>query len=259
MRTRRYLFALVILLSVCTALFAGGSKESKGSSLSFGTYSNASQYNIGDAVIDPSYVKSLDVNWVSGSISVIYGNVRGIEISETSDKGPIPEDEQMRWYVDNGVLRIQFLKSGLNLTTTRNKDLKVVVPKNVDFAEVEIGTVSSDAVVNVEASVYDFEGVSADFTLECSSVARIDVETVSGKIEVRAKACPSKLDFESVSGDMKLFVPSSSGFTATFGSVSGKMNCTIPVTLSGKKYIAGDGKADFDFDTVSGDVTVSAI
>lgn len=85
---------------------------------------------------------------------------------------------------------------------------------------------------------------------------RVDFDTVSGSLTLDAQNCPERIETDTVSGDVNLILPEGEGFSYEMDSVSGGVNCEFPVTQKGSKGIYGDGNADFNFDSVSGDVTL---
>lgn len=62
-----------------------------------------------------------------------------------------------------------------------------------------------------------------------------------------------------VSGSIYLLIPSDSGFTAEISTVSGKINCSIPVTTNNKKMVAGNGASKIRLSSVSGSLNISGI
>ena len=140
--------------------------------------------------------------------------------------------------------------------------------------EVNVDTASGNVFLDGELAVIDIDSVSGDvevwgdpldlkvdnvsgrveihrFALEGYHIT--DISTVSGEIIINANAL-SHLDIETVSGnidvDMKDY---GEGFIATLDSVSGKMTCNGSV---GDKYTLGKGNGRFSFETVSGNVTI---
>jgi len=220
-------------------------------------YDNGSKYSIGNGAVAASRVKKLEIDWVSGDVTVTYGNGNDISFSE-SFKGDLSEDHLLRWYLDGSTLRIKFQKSGVVKGKGESKNLEVVVPKGMILDGVDLDCVSSNFIVDVDSLEYDVDTVSGDIDLSASSATVVDVDSVSGDCTLRMLECPSKVDMDSVSGSISLWIPSNSGFTAELHTVSGKINCAIPVTTSGKKIVAGDGRSEIDIETVSGDLNINS-
>lgn len=122
--------------------------------------------------------------------------------------------------------------------------------------DVSIETVSGDIVLKV-GSLKDAEigSVSGRIQLD-AELERGTIEAVSGAIEIETfNSIPQELEVESVSGNISLKLPESmDGFKAELDSVSGKMTCNGE---RGRHYRYGDGKADYSFETVSGNVEIT--
>lgn len=257
MKTRRILLlcvAMVLVLCALTSCYV----KSKGV-ISAYTFDSASNYNVGEVSVDASKVKKLVVDWVSGSVKIVYGRTKTIEITESSKKGKIDEDSQLRWMVEGNKLTIRFMKSGLKLASNLEKDLVVTIPEGMVFSDIAIDTVSADSIVTVNAEVFEMENVSGDVSVTVDSVDKFTVATVSGDADLAFGVCPSKLEMDSVSGNCTVKVPSSSGFTAKISAVSGKIKCSIPGVMSSDKIEVGDGKANFSLSSVSGNLTIESI
>ena len=255
MRTAK-VFVLAICLVLC-ALMLTSCIVKKTGVISAYTYDSSSKYNVGDASVDPSKVDELSIDWVSGSVKIIYGRSRNIEISETAKKGKLSDNETLRWMVDGDKLRIKFAKSGVMLGDVP-KNLVVTIPENMQLKLISVDAVSADSDISVRSKAYDIDEVSGGVTIQTDYVDDFEMDSVSGDATLDFAVCPSRIDFDTVSGNCTIRIPSSSGFKVKTSTVSGKMNCTIPATVSGNRIEAGDGKASFSFNSVSGDLHIES-
>lgn len=131
--------------------------------------------------------------------------------------------------------------------------------QNAACTELKVSTVSGKATCsNVTASDFDGEAVSGNFKAS-GAFSEIDVDTVSGSIEVRTSVSPREVEGGSVSGNISLYLPKDSGFTAKIDTVSGEIECSLPCTVGKNRVICGNGSAAFDFESVSGSVRILAI
>ena len=221
-------------------------------------YDNGGKYSIGNGAVSASKVKNLEIDWVSGDVTVTYGNGDDISFSE-SFKGDLSEDHLLRWYLDGSTLRIKFQKSGVVKGHGEGKDLLIVVPKGMILDEVDLDCVSSNFIVDVDSLEYEVDTVSGDFDLTASMATLVDVDSVSGDCTLRMGVCPDEVKMNTVSGSIYLLIPSDSGFTAEISTVSGKINCSIPVTTNNKKMVAGNGASKIRLSSVSGSLNISGI
>lgn len=116
----------------------------------------------------------------------------------------------------------------------------LTVEGSLDLLDVE--TVSGQ--VDVLASTQDLklEGVSGDLQL-VGVTGRVDVQTVSGDVEIRGESL-SELEVEVVSGDLDVYGAPAPGSEIELSSHSGDVTLWLPSTTS----------ATFDVQTFSGDI-----
>lgn len=146
----------------------------------------------------------------------------------------------------------------------------------ITASEIDVATASGDIwFEKCTVANLDVENVSGYTNFTEVNVEKIDAETVSGNIEIMGKAkeinadsvsgavCYSSSDtaleraeISTVSGEIKLQIPENNGFILSLDSVSGKITSDFPLTISGDDRIYGNGMCNYDFETVSGNVTV---
>ena len=67
---------------------------------------------------------------------------------------------------------------------------------------------------------------------------------------------PAELEISSLSGNVICYLPEDAGFTLECATASGKINNSFTVTESGGNKVVGNGVADVEITTASGDVTI---
>lgn len=243
------------------------------------TYKNSALYNVGGGTVTDEF-QSIKVNWTNGKINIEAYDGEDTVISETE---VAEKENKLRWRVEDGVLKIQQMAAGMRfgLKQTPKKTLTVKIPSNV--AE-ELKAVTSDS-VSAEVTI---TGISASDKIEIDTVSgganlknikteKLDIDTVSGSIKAAGEftelesdsvsgdvtvssATPlKKLDCDSTSGNIRLTIPKNSGFTLKADTVSGDISCGLPtVSESKNRRVCGDGSADFETDTVSGDLIITS-
>ena len=167
-------------------------------------YANAENYQAGNAEIAET-VRNLDINWVNGKVQLEYGSGSAVVLKETSNK-EIGADLQMRWWLDGDTLRVQYAKSGLNLSWNQEKNLTVTLPEGTEFGSVSIAA------------------SSADLEIPALKAENVSLATTSGDIIAAAEA--DQLSFGATSGDMKLNLTGSAS-SVTAGSTSGAISLTL--------------------------------
>lgn len=243
------------------------------------TYKNSAFYNVGGGTVTDEF-HSIKVNWTNGKINIEAYDGEDTVISETE---VAEKENKLRWRVEDGVLKIQQMAAGMRfgLKQTPKKTLTVKIPSNVAEG---LKAVTSDS-VSAEVTI---TGISASDKIEIDTVSgganlknikteKLDIDTVSGSIKAAGKftelesdsvsgdvtvssATPlKKLDCDSTSGNIRLTIPKNSGFTLKADTVSGDISCGLPtVSESKNRRVCGDGSADFETDTVSGDLIITS-
>lgn len=223
-------------------------------------YEHAAQYKPGSEPI-ANVISKLEIDWVSGSVSIESYDGNELLFSETSEKA-LTEETTMHYWLQNGNhLHIQFGKSGTRFKNF-DKQLTVKVPASWDLDKIELDIVSSDVTVNgIACGEFELDGVSAGVSLNASTVKSLEMNTVSGCLSADftgadSAARPDKISLESVSGSASLRLPEDWGFNAEMESVSGKFKCSFATKVSKGEYTYGDGGIEIEMESVSGNLSI---
>lgn len=141
--------------------------------------------------------------------------------------------------------------------------------------ELEVEAVSGDLILtNVSAGACKLENVSGKTRLENARIGELEIETVSGRVygdgEIASLECKGvsgnvgittrtslrRLDVETVSGSVEIRMPENDGFTVKIQKVSGEFSTDFPVKTVDKTYTYGNGSASYKMETVSGDLRI---
>lgn len=223
-------------------------------------------------------VRNLDIEWVSGSITIQPGDTDTIAFSEPEN---IPEDQKLVWKQSGDTLKIQFCKSQIHFgfsfgsAFTYSKDLVVTVPRDWNCQELDISSVSAEiTATGLEAQEIDLENVSGRCVFEDCHANNVSLETVSGNITfngtldelgcsaVSARCTlvlsnvPRNIQLDGVSGDLDITLPEDAGFTASLDSASGSISTDFPTTVTRGTHTCGDGSCHINAGTVSGDIII---
>lgn len=185
------------------------------------------------AEFETDNIHSIEIEWINGKIDIEYYDGETIYIEETGNlKYP------MCYKIDNGTLEIDEYYTEIKASSwnVSNKDLTVKIPNAFKADEFDISTVSSN--------VYAKEINARDF----------DFETVSGNGDFQFASSPSKIETDSVSGDVKITLPSDvSGYSVSRDTVSGSFSAS---DFNGESRY-GDGSVLIKSESVSGNLTVN--
>ena len=243
------------------------------------TYKNSALYNVGGGTVTDEF-QSIKVNWTNGKINIEAYDGEDTVISETE---VAEKENKLRWRVEDGVLKIQQMAAGMRfgLKKTPKKTLTVKIPSNVAEGlkavtsdsvsaevtitgisasdKIEIDTVSGGAdLKNIKTEKLDIDTVSGSIKA-AGEFTELESDSVSGDVTVSSATPLKKLDCDSTSGNIRLTIPKNSGFTLKADTVSGDISCGLPTVSEGKnRRVCGDGSADFETDTVSGDLIITS-
>ena len=199
----------------------------------------------GNAEFDKNEVKSIDINWTSGTVEIKNGNTDKVEISEnvSYDKN---SDNAMRWSLDDGKLKIYDSKNAFGFHwfsfSMSPKKLTVTLPESISLDE------------------FDISSASAEFTAECINADTLDIETASGTIKVDSFE-GNKADINTASGTVDFTAVSTEDVDVE--TVSGE--CTVTgkiekLNVSGVSsvlnLIVGKNNSEINAETVSGNVNI---
>lgn len=137
------------------------------------------------------------------------------------------------------------------------------------------GISGSIAIENVSAKDMDLDTVSGLIDVSDCAVDAIKVVSISGEMTIGGIFGSARLNSTSgavwftdgsdgikeleigtVSGNVTMQLPQGAGFNMMVSTVSGDVSSVFELVKNGSNYVYGDASADFDIDTVSGDITI---
>lgn len=214
-------------------------------------------------------ITEIEIHWLTGDVYLVESDTDGVTFQE--DYTGSNEDYRMRYKVSNGKLTIQPCKSKLfDSIDLPRKALTVFLPDTLTLDKITVETVSADVELmggsvdalsinttsgnitgpGLSAKEYELGTVSGDISLTAlpAGSSAIDCETVSGEVRISCTAHPDEIDFNSVSGNLRLTLPKGScRYTLDFSTVSGDRDTD--------RFISGgDETCDITAETVSGNV-----
>jgi lia operon protein LiaG len=129
---------------------------------------------------------------------------------------------------------------------------------------VTVKTVSGDArLAAIRCSQASFHTTSGSLRAEALEAARVELTSVSGDMTVARLRGSARAS--STSGDISLSLLPDAAFQLDARSVSGRVSCAFPITLSGAQDgggrhalvgTVGDGRDEITVSTVSGDIAL---
>lgn len=268
-----------LLIVACTALgLTGCHVKVNVIGLSDYFYADSEKYTIGAAELSET-VKTVEIDWLVGNVTITAHSSDTISFSEKSDK-ELSEETKLRYWLDGTTLRIRLCACGKWNLSELKKDLTVFVPDSLvienlkvdsvsanmnlsGFAvaqSVEINTISGTLEAEFSELLNTFQGSSTSgaFKVSAPSVSHFKSSTINGVVSLSVQKEPDWLNVDTTSGKVNLNLPVSSSFTLDYGTTSGDLTSDLFYRKSAGKYIFGDGKGEYKISTVSGDVRITA-
>lgn len=258
--------------------------------------SNFDDFQAGNADFDAEDVSSIEANWISGKVEILYSDTDKITITDSSTDS----DDIMYWNLDNsGNLEIYANEFEFRLISFGNNDspknLTITVPKDKHFSDFDINSASADIYADgINANEIDIDTVSGtteikelkcsdanlnnasgDINILCTQVNEFDINTisgnvsisgnyddlyvssVSGKVTADAENENVQIGVETVSGEIEVGLNKDfSGFIAEYDKVSGNFESDFVGTSHDDSFVYGNASASFNFDTVSGNIRI---
>lgn len=225
-----------------------------------------------------SEISELEIDWVAGEILIQPGDSDQITVREDN----VSEAKYAMVLQQRGEkLKIVFCEEGVgnfigfNTSNELIKDLTITVPKDWVCESLDIECASATVEVNdMVIREVDFDGASGACEFENCTVDEIDIDTASGDIRFigsldilnfdAASASvyavlsntPSRLDMDSMSGDLDITLPGDAGFTLAMDGMSMDFSSDFETTLKNNNHVCGDGRCRINIDAMSGDVTI---
>lgn len=228
--------------------------------------------------LDPRQIREIDIEWAAGNITIESADVDTIQVSEASDGG---SKHTMVCRQSNDKLVIRYSEQsvvvdfsfGITLNDVESKDLIIQVPVGWEFDSLEIDAAS--ALVDVKNLVIrevDFDGASGTCNFVNCVIDELDLDTASGDIYFTGSLdtldcdaasasvfavfdnVPSRIDMDSMSGDLDITLPSGAGFTVSMDALSSDFISEFGYSQRKDSYYRGDGKCKITLDALSGDL-----
>ncbi len=201
-------------------------------------YEGSDTYSVGNAELSPEQIRSIEINWLEGNVSLKSWDGQTFKIEE--ETSPSDPDDRVHYHLnDSGNLQIKFFSSRQQSGIYRKaakKDISILIPRELAATEIQInvtaGDIICDKLVQADKLFVSTEAGNCRFT-ECeagrlfcdvsagsvsdsgSSFAQIEIGTAAGSLELLGKyeqvtagtntgACVLNIDSGLASADIKV-------------------------------------------------------
>lgn len=223
-------------------------------------------------------IRDIAIEWAAGKILIQPIDTDEVQFFE-SDVTDIKN--ALVWKQRGSKLSIAFCDESvgnfLNFGGSSNltKDLTIYVPNNWTLDSLEIDAASATLEVNdLRISEVEIDTASGACKFDNCTVRELDLDTASGDIRFygfldildcdAASASvyavltnvPTRMDLDSMSGDLDITLPDGAGFTASVEGLSTDFSTDFETTNRNGSYVCGDGRCRISVDAMSGDVII---
>lgn len=284
----------LVAAAACFAVTAGCSDYKRYKDSKYSVY-NSDEYAAGGVTLERT-VSAIEADWLCGKVEIKAHDGANFVLSEEVTSGELNDDGlKMRYLIEENTLKIKFAASRNFVPSNFKKTLTVLVPATVYLAEAEIDCVSAAASVSgLKINELEADTVSGDISVESCEIIDADIgstsgnvniancnvseadlestsgvisfsgtaqeieaDSTSGKIGLTVDNLPTRIEIKTTSSDVELNMKGERNFKIKYSTTSGKFKSELPCTVSGKKYVFGDGTYEYKISTVSGDLTVN--
>lgn len=234
--------------------------------------------DIGQDTFPASAVRELEIEWAAGDIKIYPSNTDQITIREdglTDEKyAMVVEKKGSTLEIDycNDAFGVGF---GISFGAEIKKDLTITVPRDWVCDSLEIDAASATVeVTDLTIREVDFDGASGTCDFDNCTVDELNIDTASGDVRFVGtldildcdaasasvyavlKNVPHRMDMDSMSGDLELYLPDDAGFTLAMDTAAGELDTDFEIQHKDGRMVAGDGTCRISISALSGDVTI---
>lgn len=226
--------------------------------------------------IDSIGIREIKIEWVAGEIQILPSEENVIRITESGDNTAHPMVVKQK----NEKLTIQYSKEtnvgiGITINDVIQKDLTILVPKDLYLKELELDVASAVVLVkDMNIQEVDFDGASGTCEFVSCNVNSLDIDTASGDVvftgtldELECDAAsasfkgtltnvPRRMEMDSMSGNLEVTLPADAGFTVTLEAMNSDFSSDFETTGRNGSFVHGDGSCRIKMDAMSGDVII---
>ena len=251
-----------VFTTAIAAVLAAGSLASMSAcnNAEYFRYDDAERYKAGATNVEGN-VTDLEIDWLSGSVNIAYGDVESITVSEISEE-TLTEELKVHYWLENSTLHIKYAKSGIKLKNGEQpeKELNVLLPASLTLQGLEIESVEANIhLANLNVMDVEIDNVAGNTEATFGAVREFSVAVVSGNANMSFATAPTEGEYSNVHGDLTLYLPAETQFTIEVEKLNGSFNSEFDTVKQGNSYVCGNGANEYEFETVSGSVSLKKL
>lgn len=252
------------------------------------SYDSSSRYLAGGASLDTSKIRSIEIGWLAGDVTVESWDSPLLSFTEPDG---LPLADRLRYRLENGKLSIRFSPPlGLDAPGGAEKALLIRLPQAKRLERLSVSNIRGGCVARrIRARQVSLSSVSETVRAEgffCQSLhmqtvsggavaekvkalslsgetvsgaarftgefRKINFQGVSGGVTISSAATPDNMDVSTVDGDISVFLPDNRGLSVHFETVSGQYQSCFQSLLNTEQ-------AAYQFGSISGNVVIEKL
>ena len=241
------LFAMTLTMSSCQVKTSLATNDV----ITGEEYPDAEKYQTGAFTYDPDNVNEVEIYWRSGEVEITESEDSMLCVEESGSE--LAEDTALHYFLDDGVLRIRFCKSGEKVVVDKlDKHLHIEVPRGID---VSIHTTSAlvKACDLTQKNIL-VAALSGDTELSNVAADTVDLSSGSGSISTN-NISTENLRCSTSTGNVNLGL-AKDGAKVLFTTSSGNLLTDCAFEQNEDLYVFGDGAGNITVKTTSGNLKV---
>ena len=244
---RIVIYSLVILALVSLLL--------SGLGIGMFAFDSGTVLTTGTGSVDAAGIRSLEIEWVSGSVTVRTGDTDSITFSES---GNFKDSQAMVFEDQNGTLRLSYAKSvfGFRFGSLPSKDLVITVPEDWDCRTMEFdGAALEISIEGISVRELDLDGAAAQVYIN-GAVEMLNCDGAACEITWNCTERPREIDLDGADCRLELTLPKDCGFLVRMDGLSCDFDSDLDYTGDKGEYGYGDHYCRVDADGISCKVVI---
>ena len=170
-------------------------------------YEGSEAFIAGDANLDASNLKSIEIDWLNGDVEIVAYDGTEIQIFESNS--PSRNDDKLHYHLNkSGYLQVKYFSSRQNAgiyQKVENKKLTIKVPQSINLKDLQITVTTGNASfenISIEDKLY-ITVITGNVDLNNCKVNRLFCDVTTGNISDNNSSV-QQLEVGVVTGDMSL-------------------------------------------------------
>ncbi len=209
----------------------------------------------GRTSIDAADIDGLQIDWVSGNVTIQAGDTDAITFEESGD---FEDDEAMTYTVKNGILKLSAYQSRIQIgfVSMPSKDLVITVPWDWVCRDLELDGASITLdIMGLTLENLDIDGASCEISFT-GALDTLECDGASCDITLVCINRPEEMDLDGASCTLDLTLPKGCGFEVEMDGLDCKFHSPLDYTSRDEEYHYGDGHCEISADGISCEITI---